>query len=113
MFSYSTQRTMALEFVLQGLMALLLASYSLCLSFQICEMGTRLGWVGITGHLETGLSGQPEVLSGHLPAGVRGRHIGKAKATPQFPFGAGRGGKSRFLEVPGLAGVPLANGVQL
>lgn len=83
MFSYSTQRTMALEFVLQGLMAWLLAIHCAC--FQICEMGTRLGWVGITGHLETGLSGQPEVLSGHLPAGVRGRHRG-GQSHPSIPF---------------------------
>ena len=49
------------------------------------------GWgsVRITGHPGRGckgLSGQPEVLPGHLPPGVLGKHIGEAQTPPtQLP----------------------------
>lgn len=81
---YSERKTIELEECgLQGLIACIQAIH--CLNFHICEMGTWLGRVGITGHLGRGcksLSGQPEILSGHLPPGVLRRHIGEARATP-------------------------------
>ena len=63
------------------------------------------GSVGITRHPGRGcevLSGQPEVLPGHLPPGVWGRHMGEAEAppTPSSPLMLAEEERADFWRLP-------------
>ena len=63
------------------------------------------GWgsVRISGHLGRGckgLSGQPEVLPGHLPPGVLGKHMGEAQTPPSSPLVLAEEARAEFWRLP-------------